>query len=321
MILYILFIIVLLFLWLNSSNVEGFKEDTQFENNKQNKQQNKNFENNKKCLIVYYGGSFREGNIGSTLSDTKYGYETQKHASITHAKLKKVLNEKGYQSDILVNTRDTVYKKDLMNWYNPFNIMLNNLPKELHGKDLMIQNCIKNINKLNKEEYKFILFIRIDLFLKPDFYKILNTESNKIMFLANNYDPTDCSIFDNHNNPKIVDLFLYIPKKYYYILDNKFNLNHFSWTYLKKQYKLTDNDMDFMTNDSFDSNIYKDFNKYYIMSSRKESPTTHNSNKFNINKKQIINKKQCPKYNEHKQAFLTKPTYYYLQKYNTFYNN
>ena len=39
---------------------------------------------------------------------------------------KKVLNEKGYQSDILVNTRDTVYKKDLMNWYNPFNIILNN---------------------------------------------------------------------------------------------------------------------------------------------------------------------------------------------------
>jgi hypothetical protein len=83
MILYILFIIVLLFLFLNKSNgLEGFTSDVN----------NKNNVENKKCLLVYYGGSFREGNIGSTISDTKYGYETQKHASITHAKLKKVLN-------------------------------------------------------------------------------------------------------------------------------------------------------------------------------------------------------------------------------------
>ena len=93
MILYILFIIVLLFLWLKKSNVEGFKEDTQF-NNKSKKldKTDKINENNKKCLLVYYGGSFREGNIGSTKSDTKYGYESQKHASISHLKLKKVLN-------------------------------------------------------------------------------------------------------------------------------------------------------------------------------------------------------------------------------------
>jgi hypothetical protein len=309
MLLYILFIIVLLFLWLNNSDVEGFKEDTKFENNKQNKQQNKKVENNKKCLIVYYGGSFREGNIGSTLSDTKYGYETQKHASITHAKLKKVLNEKGYQSDILVNTRDTVYKKDLMNWYNPFNIILNNLPKDLHGKDLMIQNCIKNINKLNKEEYNFILFIRIDLFLKPDFYKILDTESNKIMFMANNYDTNSCETKDK-NDPVIVDLFVFIPKKYYYILDNKFNLNHNSWTFYKKNYKLTNDDMTFMTKDVFDSNSFRENNKYYIMSSRKENKNVHNKNL-----------KKCISFNEKNQTFLTNPTYYYLNKYNEFYTH
>jgi hypothetical protein len=311
MLLYILFIIVLLFLWLKNSDIEGFKEDTKFENKKQNKQfkNNKTFENNKKCLIVYYGGSFREGNIGSTLSDTKYGYETQKHASITHAKLKKVLNEKGYQSDILVNTRDTVYKKDLMNWYNPFNIILNNLPKELHGKDIMIQNCIKNINKLNKEEYNFILFIRIDLFLKPDFYKILDTESNKIMFMANNYDTNSCETKDK-NDPVIVDLFLFIPKKYYYILDNKFNLNHNSWTFYKKNYKLTNEDMKFMTNDIFDSNSFRENNKYYIMSSRKENKNVHNKNL-----------KKCISFNEKNQTFLTNPTYYYLNKYNEFYTH
>ena len=298
MILYILFIIVLLFLFFNK-DVEGFTQD------KKNKD---NFENNKKCLLVYYGGSFREGNIGSTVSDTKYGYESQKHASITHAKLKKVLNQKGFQTDILINTRHTEYKDDLMNWYNPFNIILNNIPTKMHGKDYMIQSCVQNINKLDKEEYQFILFVRIDLFLKPDFYKIINTESNKIMFLANNYNPRDCKNSIN-KEPSVVDLFIYIPKKYYYILDNKFKLEHNSWEYYKKTYNLNNNNMEFMTTLKFDSNSIIDNNPYYVMGSRKENTELHKNNNQTI----------CPKYIEKKQKYIDNPTQYYLNKYNNFY--
>lgn len=309
MILYILFIIVLFFIIFNKINngVEGFTQD----------RTNKNTIENNKCLLVYYGGSFREGNIGTTISDTKYGYESQKHASITHAKLKRLLNKNGYQTDILINTRHTEYKDDLMNWYNPFNIILNNIPKRIHGKDYMIQSCIQNINKLDKEEYKFILFIRIDLFLKPDFYKILNTESNKIMFLANNYDPKLCINFTKKNNPKIVDLIMFIPKKYYYILDSKFILNHDSWDYLKTQYKLKDNDISFMTNKMFDSNSMIDFNPYYLMSSRKENINNHTTELFNINSPI----KKCNRYSEITQQYMSNPTQKYINKYNNFYIN
>ena len=38
----------------------------------------------------------------------------------------------------------------------------------------MITSAIESINKINKNEYEFILFVRIDLFLKPDFFKVLN---------------------------------------------------------------------------------------------------------------------------------------------------
>jgi hypothetical protein len=62
------------------NKLEGFEQDTP------------NKEKTKKCLLVYYGGAFREGNIGTTKHDTLYGYEAQERASITHAKLKKVLN-------------------------------------------------------------------------------------------------------------------------------------------------------------------------------------------------------------------------------------
>ena len=308
MILYILFIIVLLFLLLNSSNVEGFKEDTQF-NNKA-KKLDKTDKINKKCLLVYYGGSFREGNIGSTKSDTKYGYESQKHASISHLKLKKVLNEKGFQTDILINTRDTSYKNDLLNWYDPFNLIINKIPNKIHGKSFMIQSCVNNINNLDKEEYNFILFIRIDLFLKPDFYKILDTESNKIMFLANNYNPRDCKHTIN-KDPTIVDLFIYIPKPYYYILDKNFMLEHNSWTYYKKKYNLNDSNMAFMSTLKFDSNTIIDNNPYYVMSSRKENKELHKNTTNNI----------CPKYIEQNQKYIENPTEYYLNKYSTFYNN
>lgn len=304
MILYFLLLIVIIALIFNKKSIEGFKQD-------------KPFENSKKCLLVYYGGSFREGTIGTTVSDTKYGYTAQKHASITHAKLKRVLNEKGYQTDILVNTRHTEYKKDLINWYNPFNLIINNIPKNMHGKDYMIQSCIENINKLNKEDYKFILFVRIDLFLKPEFYKIIDTDSNKIMFLANNYNPKNCNNF-NKGRPEIVDLFMFIPQKYFYILDYKFKLNHDAWSYLKKKYNLLDTDFKFMSTLMFDSNSSIDKNPYYLMSSRSENKELHN--KYIYDEKNISNK-ECKKYDNLYQKYLTYPTEYYLKKYNTFYNS
>ena len=296
MILYIILLLVIFILLYNKINkLEGFEQDLT------------NKKKLKKCLLVYYGGAFREGNIGSTKHDTAYGYEAQERASITHAKLKKVLNKKGFQTDIIINTRDTRYSHKLQDWYSPFNIIINKLSDKMHGKDYMIQSAIKNINKLNKNDYDFMLFIRIDLFLKPDFYNVLNTESDKINFLANNYDTNTC-ITKEKNNPVIVDLFVYIPKKYYYILDKKFNLNHNSWSYYKKQYNLTNNDLTFMTNKIFDSNSYKEHNDYYIMSSRKENKNIH---KTNI---------KCIPFNSKNNTFLENPTVYYIDKYTDFYN-
>ena len=297
-------IIVILYLLLNR-RVEGFEVDEK--------------KMNKKALICYYGGAFREGGSSTIKADTKYGYDSQKNASITHEKLKTVLHERGYQTDILINTRETKYSDQLEKWYEPFNLILNKMSDNISGivgRDELIHSTVKNINKLNKKEYEFILFVRIDLFLKPGFFEVLNTETDKIEFLANNYDPIDCIRFMN-NEPNIVDLFIMIPKKYFYILDNKFKINHKVWRYYKEQYKLKDSDMKFMTNDSFDSNSYKELNDYYVMGSRKESKAKYNRDKFDINNK--VNRKNCPKYNQNKQEFTDNPSQYYLNKYIDFY--
>ena len=151
MFLIVILILVLVYI-LFKRRVEGFESDS--------------ISYDKKALICYYGGAFREGNIGSTKRDSTYGYNAQKNTSITHAKLKEVLNEKGYQTDILINTRNTKYSNHLETWYDPFNIVINRLSEKMHGRDYMINSTIENINKLNKYKYDFILFIRIDLFLK-----------------------------------------------------------------------------------------------------------------------------------------------------------
>jgi hypothetical protein len=273
--------------------VEGFKSD-------------KNTMD-KKALICYYGGSFREGDLGSLKRDTTYGYESQENASITHAKLKQVLNDKGYQTDILISTRNTKFSNKLESWYEPYNMILNKISEQIHGRDHMIQATVDNINKLNKYDYDFILFIRIDLFLKPDFFQVLNTESYKISFLANNYNPKNCNHMQQ-NNPEVVDLILFIPKKYFYILDSKFMLAHDSWSYYKEKYKLKDSDMAFMTELMFDSNSIIDKNPFYLMSGRKENNKLHERGKS----------KQCPKYLDD-QTYLENPSDYYIKEYSTFY--
>ena len=301
MFLLFILLIVLVYLFFNKK-LEGFQEDTVVKE--------------KKALICYYGAAFREGGNGSTISDTQYGYKTQKNTSLTHAKLKKVLNERGYQTDILVNTRNTIYGDELEAWYNPYRIVINRLSKRINGRDVMISSTIENINQLNKDEYEFILFVRIDLFLKPEFFEVLDTESDKINFLANNFDPKDCNNYKN-NNPKIVDLFIFVPKKYFHILDKNFKINHESWNDLKKKYKLTDNDMKFMSNKMFDSNSYMDNNPYYFMSSRKENQISHATKLFEKNKPVTM----CAKYKKSEQTYIENPTEHYIDKYYDFYMN
>jgi hypothetical protein len=290
MFLIIILIIVLVFVALQ--RVEGFESDKRTMD--------------KKALICYYGGSFREGNIGSTKQDSAYGYEAQKNTSISHAKLKDVLNEKGYQTDILISTRSTKYSDYLDSWYKPYDMIINKISEQIHGRDYMIQSTVDNINKLNKYEYDFILFIRIDLFLKPEFFQVLDTETDKISFLANNYDTNTC-LTKYKNDPVIVDLFVLIPKKYYYVLDKHFRLFHNSWTYYKQKYKLSDNDMAFISDEIFDSNSYKEINPYYLMSSRKENKNPH---------KEV---KKCRGHSDKDQSYLTDPTKYYIEKYKDFY--
>ena len=283
-------------------------------------------EKTKKGLICYYGGAFREGGNLSSVQDTENGYDGQYYATQTHLKLTETIKSKGYNVDTIINTYSSKYEKDLSNWYKPYEILLNRLNKNIEstdGRDNLIKNCIKTIKRLTPDDYDFILFIRIDLFLKPEFFNILDIESNKINFIANNSDAkNNCITHNKEKDPFVVDLFLFVPKKYFYILDNNFKLCHESWTYYKKKYKLTDNDMGFMINKVFDSNSYLDMNDYYLMVGREENTKIHNSiEAWDHNyEKSLYNNEKCNSYNESNETYLKNPAEFYYNKHIKFYN-
>jgi len=278
----------------------------------------------KKGLICYYGGAFRDGGNGTSMHDTDRSYDSQYYATQTHLKLTDLIKRKGYTVDTMINTYHSYFEKELTKWYNPFNIILNTINKtgkSTDGRDKIIQSCVKNIKNMSTNDYDFVLFIRIDLFLKPEFYKILNIESEKVQFLAHNFYQGHCG-FTDQKDPEVVDLILFIPKKYFYMLDNNFKLNHNSWSYYKKEYKLKNEDLHFMSDLRFDSNSYLDFNPYYIISGRPENTVVHNYEKTNPDLYgKVGNKrgKDCSYYKKIKDDYLKNPCEHYYNVHKNFY--
>ena len=130
--------------------------------------------------------------------------------------------------------------------------------------------------------------------------------------------------FTTEGDPEVVDLILFVPKKYYFILNNKFKLNHDAWSYYKNQYNLSNNDMSFMSDLKFDSNSYLEYNPYYIISGRPENKNVHGYEKTNpeIYGKIKGNKrgKHCERYENSINDYLQNPAEYYYNNNIQFYN-
>jgi hypothetical protein len=111
--------------------------------------------------------------------------------------------------------------------------------------------------------------------LKPDFFDIFNPEIKMILF------PSICFMpFHKHNNcPRINDMMLYVPKKYYKYLIN-INIYHDLWHNLIKNTELTYDDMDTMIHTFHDSDSQKDFNPLYYIVNRPECQIIHTKNQI-----------------------------------------
>lgn len=234
-----------------------------------------------KCLILIFGESFRMGSQLTRVKGTPESVNGQIDACDTHIKFIKYLESK-YNLKVSVSllTYKTNYNEILKDKYKNYLIKYESLDN-LIGLNGLFHRAY---SKLNLEYYDFILYFRIDLFLKDYFFNIFNPYWDTIRFATILWLQYQiCGIHPTNN-----DMIIFIPKKYFIYL-SKFDLTyHATWKYLIEKANLTINDLDTMINTFHDSDSEKDYNPLYYIVNRSQNQIWHDKGK--IFDKYIFNK-------------------------------
>jgi hypothetical protein len=231
-------------------------------------------------LILFLGESFRLGCQGTRNRGSPESYDEQIKACKSHIDfIENTITKFNMNSmSVFISSYTTQFDNQLLSIYEKYCI-----GNDLYSDPIGINNLFHNtINKItNIENYNFILFIRIDLFLKEHFINMFNPTINMILF------PTICwkqhSKWGNH--PRVNDMLLFIPKKYYNYIKN-ISICHETWYNLMNNTNLTYDDMDTMIHTYHDSDSFKDYNPLYYIVNRKETTVFHSEgyifDKFNL---------------------------------------
>lgn len=216
-----------------------------------------------KGLLLLFGESFRWGGQHTRDRGRYVSYPAQIDASKSHKRWIDHTKQK-YHADINVsiNSYTTRFDDDLTSIYL-LDLKKSIFYPEMIGQNGLIQRCIQHL-KEDLKEYDFILYMRIDLYLKDTFFDIFDPTWDKIMF------PSIC--FEPHHkcgpHPRVNDMMMFIPKKYFSHLN--VGLGHDSWYNLIERQSLTYEDLDTMLNTYHDSDSGKDFNPIYFIVNRPE---------------------------------------------------
>lgn len=231
-------------------------------------------------LIIFIGESFRLGGQFTRNRGSKESYSEQIKACNSHINFIEHIIQKFQLNSmsVFLSSYNTQYDNDLLSIYNKY-LLGYNLYNDVIGLNTLFKNSINKIE--NIEKYDFILYIRIDLYLKQEFFNIFNPMINTILF------PTICWKHDSHvgNNPRVNDMLLFIPNKYYKYIKNII-IGHNTWNYLINNTDLTYDNLDTMINTYHDSDSLKDYNPLYYIVNRSESKIWHSEghifNKYNF---------------------------------------
>jgi len=220
-------------------------------------------------MIIFIGESFRLGGQGTRIRGTNESYDEQMKACNSHINFIEHIIKKFQLNSVsvFVSSYNTQFDNNLISVYNKY-LSGYKLQNDVIGLNNLFHDSINNIK--NIQEYDFILYIRIDLFLKQHFFDIFNPKINNILF------PTICWKCDSkvQNNPRVNDMMLFIPKQYYKYIKNII-IGHYTWHDLIKNTDLTYDNLDTMINTYHDSDSFKDFNSLYYIVNRKESKIWH----------------------------------------------
>jgi hypothetical protein len=225
-----------------------------------------------KVLFLFIGESFRTGCQGSRVIGNPKSINGQINASSSHIRFIEHIKQKFNINSIKVylNTYKTKYFNEILKIYEPYLLEYTSHDNVI-GLNNLFHDSINKINKKqNIEEYDFIFYIRIDLFLKYYFYDLFIPDSDKILF------PSICWInchMTHDRHPRPSDMMIYIPKKMFKNI-KYIDVGHMIWQILINN-GLTYNDMDTMISTYHDSDSNKDFNPMYKIVNRPECMIFH----------------------------------------------
>ena len=235
----------------------------------------------RKCLLVLYGESFRDGPKHDRTIDTESGYINQMKACESHVKFIKELKSKyNIDTDIVISSYSTKYKKDLLNKYNDYTVK-SVFKEELIGQSNSAYEGIQTY-KDNLNEYSFMIVTRNDIFIKDEFIHKLNIDSDRILFTNQLWTNYDCFYDGTEKEPMVNPTIIFIPNIFFYITD-KINIEHTAWKYYKDNFNITNNNMGFILNTYHDSNTADDFNPIYYMVGRNDTLEWLDKDKINTN--------------------------------------
>ena len=128
--------------------------------------------------------------------------------------------------DVLIHTYHTKYEKDLRSWYSyPTKYFLKKKYPFKKAQDAL--TSFMRITKKIDHSYDFVLFTRLDILLKSTFFDLVNPKCDKIYFFSQIWTFYQCGFYEG-NIPVVNPIIKFIPKKYFWILDNT-NIYHDAW--------------------------------------------------------------------------------------------
>jgi hypothetical protein len=226
-----------------------------------------------KGLMLFLGESFRTGGQLSRIRGELTSVKEQLNACESHRQFIKHISEKfSMEIDVRVSTYDTKYN-DLLDY--------DHAVKEFY-EDVIGLNQLFHRSLVDIDNYDFIFYIRIDLFLKEEFFHVFNP-AEQILFPSICFKPHH-KIF---NDPRVNDVMIYIPKKYYGNIP-KIVIGHNTWHELIRDTDLTYDDLDTIIHTYHDSDSEKDWNPIYYIVNRPQCDHFHtqgqifNKKKFNL---------------------------------------
>lgn len=223
-----------------------------------------------KGCIILFGESFRLGGQNTRNRGSDESYKEQIQASQSQMSFIKHLYSKNVNAYVYISSYETKFNNELCKVYADVLIGCD-FYDNLIGQEMLIKNTI---NQITIEMFDFVLFMRIDLFIKNYFLEIFNPQWDKIMWPSICFKPYHkCGI-----HPRVNDIMVFIPRKYYSYL-NKLYYNptgHDQWAYFIHNTDLKYDCLDTMINTFHDSDSEKDFNPLYYIVNRPESKIHHN---------------------------------------------